>query len=53
MLQFKKPKKNKKLRNKDKLDINALKAEAIAAGLGAGDLGFRDDTKRNVSRENA
>ena len=53
MLQFKKPKKKKKLRKKDKLDVDALKAEAILAGLGVGDLGSRDDTERKVSRENA
>ena len=41
------------MRKKDKLDIDELKAEAIAAGLGVGDLSSRDDTERKVSRENA
>ena len=53
MLQFKKPKKKKKLWRKDKLGVDVLEAEAIAVGLGAGDLGSRDDTKIKVSRENA
>ena len=53
MLQFNKPKKKKKLQKKDKLDVDVLKAEAIVAGLGVGDLGSRDDTERKVSRENA
>ena len=43
MLQFKKPKKKKKLWKKDKLDVDALKEEAIVVGLGVGDLGSRDD----------
>ena len=34
MLQFKKPKNKKKLWKKDKLDIDALEAEAIAARFG-------------------
>ena len=34
MLQFKKPKNNKKLQKKDKLNIDALEAEEIAAGFG-------------------
>jgi len=46
MLQFKKPKKKKSLRKKDKLDINALEAEAVSSGLGIGDLGSRKDAKR-------
>ena len=44
MLQFKKPNKQKKLRKKDKLNIDAVEAEEIAVGLGVGDLGSRDDT---------
>ncbi|KAM7497380.1 hypothetical protein LguiA_021794 [Lonicera macranthoides] len=43
MLQFKKPKKKNSLKKKDKLDLNALEAEAVSAGLGVGDLGTRDD----------
>ena len=37
---------------KDKLDVDALEPEAIAPGLGVGDLGSMDDTERKVSREN-
>ncbi|XP_020976077.1 SART-1 family protein DOT2 isoform X1 [Arachis ipaensis] len=48
MLQFKKPKKKKSLRKKDKLDVNALEAEAISAGLGVGDLGSRKDARRQA-----
>ena len=44
MLQFKKPKKKKNLRKKDKLYVDVLESEAIAIGLGAGDLGSRVDT---------
>ncbi|XP_057951465.1 SART-1 family protein DOT2 isoform X2 [Malania oleifera] len=51
MLQFKKPKKKKSLRKKEKLDIDALEAEAISAGLGIGDLGSRNDGKRQAIRE--
>lgn len=51
MLQFKKPKKKKSLRKKNKLDLDALEAEAIAAGLGVGDLGSRNDGKRQALRE--
>lgn len=53
MMQFKKPKKKKKksLRKKDKLDIDALEAEAVSAGLGVGDLGSRNDPKRQAIRE--
>ncbi|KAL9262530.1 SART-1 family protein DOT2-like protein [Drosera capensis] len=51
MLQFKKPKKKKSLRRKDKLDVDALEAEAISAGLGMEDLGSRSDTKRERARE--
>lgn len=46
MLQFKKPKKKKSLRKKEKLDLDALEAEAIASGLGPSDLGSRKDTAR-------
>ncbi|KAF2302005.1 hypothetical protein GH714_031263 [Hevea brasiliensis] len=51
MLQFKKPKKKKSLRKKEKLDINALEAEAVSAGLGVGDLGSRSDGRRQAIRE--
>ncbi|KAJ1442493.1 SNU66/SART1 family [Sesbania bispinosa] len=51
MLQFKKPKKKKSLRKKDKLDINALEAEAISSGLGVGDLGSRKDARRQAIKD--
>ncbi|KAK6229219.1 hypothetical protein SCA6_018170 [Theobroma cacao] len=51
MLKFKKPKKKKALRKKEKLDIDALEAEAISSGLGAGDLGSRNDARRQAIRE--
>ncbi|CAL0303627.1 unnamed protein product [Lupinus luteus] len=51
MLKFKKPKKKKSLRKKDKLDINALEAEAVSSGLGVGDLGSRKDAKRQAMKE--
>uniref|UniRef100_A0A5B6YXX9 Putative SART-1 family protein DOT2 n=1 Tax=Davidia involucrata TaxID=16924 RepID=A0A5B6YXX9_DAVIN len=51
MLKFKKPKKKKSLRKKEKLDIDALEAEAISAGLGVGDVGSRKDGKRQALRE--
>ncbi|KAG8492805.1 hypothetical protein CXB51_010254 [Gossypium anomalum] len=51
MLRFKKPKKKKALRKKEKLDIDALEAEAISAGLGAGDLGSRNDSRRQAIKE--
>ncbi|CAK8564834.1 unnamed protein product [Lathyrus sativus] len=51
MLQFKKPKKKKSLQKKDKLDINALEAEAISSGLGVGDLGSRKDAKRQAIKD--
>ncbi|CAI0422216.1 unnamed protein product [Linum tenue] len=51
MVQFKKPKKKKSLRKKDKLDINALEAEAISTGLGTGDLGSRNDSRRKAREE--
>lgn len=50
MTKFKKPKKKKSLRKKEKLDLNALEAEAKAAGLGVEDLGSRDG-RRQVIRE--
>lgn len=51
MLQFKKPKKKKSLRRKDKLDLSALEAEAVASGLGTEDLGSRKDGKRQAMKE--
>lgn len=51
MLRFKKPKKKKALRKKEKLDIDALEAEAVSAGLGAGDLGSRNDSRRQAIKE--
>ncbi|XP_039061068.1 SART-1 family protein DOT2-like [Hibiscus syriacus] len=51
MLRFKKPKKKKALRKKEKLDIDALEAEAISSGLGAGDLGSRNDSRRQAIKE--
>ncbi|POO02164.1 SNU66/SART1 family [Trema orientale] len=51
MIQFKKPKKKKSLRKKEKLDIDALEAEAVSAGLGVGDLGSRNDGKRQAIKE--
>ncbi|CAN6240926.1 unnamed protein product [Urochloa humidicola] len=51
MLQFKKPKKKKSLRKKEKLDLDALEAEAIASGLGAADRGSRSDARKQSARE--
>ncbi|KAF5725664.1 SART-1 family protein DOT2 [Tripterygium wilfordii] len=51
MLQFKKPKKKKSLRKRDKLDIDALEAEAVATGLGVGDIGSRNDGRRQAIKE--
>ncbi|KAA0039246.1 SART-1 family protein DOT2 isoform X2 [Cucumis melo var. makuwa] len=51
MLKFKKPRKKKSLRKKEKLDIDALEAEAISAGLGVGDLGSRNDSRRQAKKE--
>lgn len=51
MLQFKKPKKKKSLRKKEKLDLDALEAEAISAGLGASDFGSRKDMRRQTAKE--
>ncbi|PQQ06019.1 SART-1 family protein DOT2 [Prunus yedoensis var. nudiflora] len=47
MLQFKKPRKGKKksLRKREKLDLDALEAEAVSAGLGVADLGSRNDAR--------
>ncbi|KAK9269402.1 hypothetical protein L1049_001175 [Liquidambar formosana] len=39
------------LAEKEKLDIDALEAEAVSAGLGLGDLGSRNDGKRQAIRE--
>jgi len=50
MLQFKKPKKKKSHRKKEKLDLDALEAEAIASGLGEADRGSRNDGKRQFAR---
>ncbi|KAB1214290.1 U4/U6.U5 tri-snRNP-associated protein 1 [Morella rubra] len=51
MLKFKKPKKKKSLRKKEKLDLDALEEEARSAGLGVGDLGSRNDARRQAVRE--
>lgn len=51
MLQFKKPKKKKSLRKKERLNLDALEAEARVTGLGVGDLGTRGDVKRLSARE--
>lgn len=51
MLQFKRPKRKESFRRKDKLDLNALEAEAIAGGLGDGDLGSWNDEKRQALRD--
>lgn len=51
MVQFKKPKKKKSLRKKEKMDLDALEAEAKSAGLGVGDLGSRNDNTRQVLKE--
>jgi U4/U6.U5 tri-snRNP-associated protein 1 len=51
MVKFKKPKKKKSLRKKEKLDYDALEVEAKSAGLGFGDLGSRNDGKRQALKE--
>ncbi|KAL1213043.1 SART-1 family protein DOT2 [Cardamine amara subsp. amara] len=51
MLQFKKPKKKKQLRKKEKLDLSALEAEAIASGLGTEDLGRKDGRRQAMKEE--
>ncbi|WCJ19637.1 SART-1 family [Euphorbia peplus] len=48
MLKFKKPKKKKSIRKKEKLDLDALEVEAVSAGLGVGDLGSRNDGRRQA-----
>ncbi|KAL9673174.1 hypothetical protein QQ045_029428 [Rhodiola kirilowii] len=50
MLQFKKPTKMKALRKKDKLNLEALEAEAVAAGLGEEDLGSRKNKRGHIRR---
>ncbi|XXG80144.1 hypothetical protein AAC387_Pa09g1080 [Persea americana] len=50
MVQFKKPKKKKSLRKREKLDLDALEAEAISAGLGVGDLGSRNEERRQSTK---
>ncbi|XP_026413472.1 SART-1 family protein DOT2-like isoform X1 [Papaver somniferum] len=51
MLQFKKPKKKKSMRKKERLDLDALEAEAISVGLGIGDRGSRKDGKMQSAKE--
>ncbi|CAM8974421.1 unnamed protein product [Rhodiola kirilowii] len=51
MLQFKKPTKKKALRKKDKLNLEALEAEAVAAGLGEEDLGSRKNKRGHKRRD--
>ncbi|KAI3896507.1 hypothetical protein MKW92_004038 [Papaver armeniacum] len=51
MLQFKKPKKKKSMRKKERLDLDALEAEAISVGLGVGDRGSRNDGKMQSAKE--
>ncbi|KAL0006875.1 hypothetical protein SO802_008377 [Lithocarpus litseifolius] len=51
MLKFKKPKKKKALRKKEKLDLDALEAEALSSGLGVGDLVSRNDARRQAIKE--
>ncbi|KAI3986182.1 hypothetical protein MKX01_004326 [Papaver californicum] len=51
MLQFKKPKKKKSMRKKEKLDLDALEAEAISVGLGVADRGSRKDGKMQSAKE--
>ncbi|KAG8376347.1 hypothetical protein BUALT_Bualt09G0053700 [Buddleja alternifolia] len=51
MVKFTKPKKKKSLRKKEKLDLNALEAEAKSAGLGAEDLGSRNNGRRQNLKE--
>ncbi|KAK2646726.1 hypothetical protein Ddye_021921 [Dipteronia dyeriana] len=51
MLQFKKPKKKKSLRKKEKLDLDALEAEAVSSGLGVADRGSRNDGRRQAIKE--
>ncbi|KAI3960469.1 hypothetical protein MKW98_002968 [Papaver atlanticum] len=51
MLQFKKPKKKKSMRKKERLDLDALEAEAVSVGLGVGDRGSRKDGKMQSAKE--
>ncbi|RZC47149.1 hypothetical protein C5167_040081 [Papaver somniferum] len=51
MLRINKPKKQKSLGKKDKLDLDALELEAISAGLGVGDRGSRKDGKLQSDKE--
>ncbi|XP_074578370.1 SART-1 family protein DOT2 [Curcuma longa] len=51
LLQFKKPRKKKSLRKKEKLDLDAMEAEAISAGLGVSDRGSRTDSRRQAAKE--
>lgn len=51
LVKFKKPKKKKSLRKREKLDYDALEAEAKSAGLGVGDLGSREDGRRQALKE--
>ncbi|GFY80530.1 SART-1 family [Actinidia rufa] len=39
------------IEEKEKLDLEALEAEAVSAGLGVGDLGSRNDGKRQAIRQ--
>ena len=39
------------MRKKEKLDLDALEAEALSSGLGVGDLGSRNDARRQAIRE--
>lgn len=51
MFQFKKFKKKKFLRKKEKFDIDVFEAEVRFVGLGDADFGLRNDSKRQVVRE--
>ncbi|EPS63268.1 hypothetical protein M569_11517, partial [Genlisea aurea] len=51
IMKFNRPKKKKSLRKKEKLDLDVLEAEAKSAGLGSGDLGSRNNGKRQNLRE--
>ncbi|KAJ4717416.1 SART-1 family protein DOT2 [Melia azedarach] len=41
----------KAIRKKEKLDLDALEAEAVSTGLGVGDLGSRNEGRRQAIRE--
>ncbi|KAK7845548.1 sart-1 family protein dot2 [Quercus suber] len=45
------PKKKKSLRKKEKLDLDALEAEALSSRLGVGDLGSWNDARRQAIKE--